>query len=199
MIERVFHWSSNLDDSGDPVTAPLLQPVVRIWGDVLLELIAERRGMGLVPTVAIRRTAVFAWASFEPPASLASFVSARSRVELTVDASRCAAARGDLADPLLDPGIWSGIRSGLVERGFEEGELNEDVTPFVAPMERMRVAGARAIVESTDSLLLEALLHAFEPIARPYLLSWHAFENVPDTGAWEVVVPPEAILDVGRP
>src|SRR2546425_1056752 len=109
---RVVH--SWVDNAWDQATSPRSLPAVRLWGDVILELVAEAEDMRLDPRISIRRTSVFAWPTAVPPERAAKFTAEKRRVELTIDPGLCAVARIDPVDELIDPVSWARLRDWLV-------------------------------------------------------------------------------------
>lgn len=74
--------------------------------------------------------------------------------------------------------------------------MDEEIVPVIAPTAGMFVDRGRSAVESTPHDLLDEVLDYFEPAAVGYLDTWGPLLDPPliDEGAWEVVVPAEAVM-----
>jgi hypothetical protein len=193
---RVFSWVGGPHELSQP---PAVQPAVRAWGDVIIELVADRSQIRCDPPVTIRSTALFAWTTPLPPEHLSQLTAQRTRLLLEVDGSRCATARVDLIDPMFDPYNWRRLAEHLTDLGFERDYVEEEIVTVTEPLAAMRVDGARAAVESTGADLLEGVLAYFERGVVAYLATWATLGDAPpgEVGDWEIVVPPDAVLAVG--
>jgi hypothetical protein len=178
--------------------APRTLPALRLWGDVILELVAESQGRVFEPPVAIRRTALFAWTTPVPPEPAARAMPGRRRVEVSVRIDQCGAAQMGLVDELLDPASWHMLRGWLIDRGHEADFIEEDVAVFADPMAAMLVVGARDAVLSTSPDLLDDIVSYFRPVAERYLATWSTLSTADGLDAHEVIAPAEAIVSVTR-
>lgn len=179
-------------------SSPTALPAARVWGDVILELVSERNALSLRPPIATRATALFAWPTPLPPEPAAQETANRVRVQLEVDPSRCAAADVQHAHALYDPISWRRLREWLVDQGYDRDLVDEDLTPVLDPTAPMFVAKGRAVVESTNGELFEALLNYFEAPARQYLNTWAPLSDASIDSTTEIIVPVAAVLDVIR-
>lgn len=173
---------------------------LRVWGDLILEVIANERDVAVQPPVTIRRDATFALTRSDSPAAARAPSDARL-IELTVDADQSAVARLDLADPLFSPTTWRRFRQWLVdEHGYDPAHIEEEFLPTSAPLTRMKPDAAPELLAYTDPRLLELLSEFFSPLALPYLQSWGQLSGVTSGGHddLEVIVPPGAIIDIDR-
>lgn len=191
----VFAWVA---DDWSPDVAPRSLPAARLWGDVVLELVAEAERLSLDPPIAIRRTAVFAWPTPLPPATAIGATLGR-RVALTVRPAPCAAANIERVHEVVDPQSWRRLREWLIDRGHDKDFIDEDVVPLTDPTAPMIVERARASVESTSPAVLADVVTYFTAAARSYLETWESFASAPEAGdSTEIVVPAEAIVRVDR-
>jgi hypothetical protein len=190
---RVYAWVPPHWRSTD---APRALSAVRLWGDVILELVAESEARVLDPPIRIRRASAFAWPTPIPPEQLAGSTVGHRRVELTVLGEQCAAARVDLVHELLDPVSWRRLREWLIDRGYDRDFIEEDVVALTDPTASMLVETARRSVESTSPALLDEIVSFFRPLANRYLDTWVKLSRVDDTRGLEVIVPGSAIVDV---
>jgi hypothetical protein len=191
--QTVYAW---VPADWQPDVAPRTLPVVRLWCDVVLELVAELEHRRLEPPVAARRTSVFAWPTPLPPENLAAMTASRRRVRLLVAGERCAVARVELVHELLDPMTWKRIREWLVDRGHDRDLVEEDLVAITDPLAPMLVETARRSVESTFPELLDEIVAYFRPLASRYLDTWAKLSEAPQLDGLEVIVPPEAIIEM---
>lgn len=192
--QRVYAWV--LPDWRPMAAAPRTLPAVRLWGDVILELVAESEARLLDPPIGIRRESVFAWPTPMPPEQLAGSTVGRRRVELIVLADKCAAASVDAVHELLDPVSWRRLREWLIDREHDRDFIEEDVVVFTDPTASMLVETARRSVESTSPALLHEIVSFFRPLANRYLDTWVKLSSVDDIRGLEVIVPGSAIVNV---
>ena len=168
---------------------------LRVWGDLILEVVANERNLAVEPSVTIRRDAIFALLGTDIPAATRA-PSGAHLIELTVDAERSAVARLDLADPLFFPTTWRRFHQWLVDgHGYDPAYIEEEFLPTSAPLTRMKPSAAPELLAYTDPRLLELLVEFFSPLALPYLQSWGPLSEVTSGGHddLEVIVPPGAI------
>jgi hypothetical protein len=205
MSSVVYSWLDPARAGAGPDLAALfrdpVQEVVRVWGDVVISLVADRRGISCSPPVSIRQTALFGWldpAVAPPPSAPGEKVA----VQLVVDPDRCAIARIDMIHPLFSVAMWRQLGEWLAERGHRPERVYEEIMPIADPMGSMPAAGGREVVESTSPELLDDLLAFFGNDVVSYLSSWHLLgAHSPGGGPWEVVVPQAGLLELipGRP
>ena len=181
-----------------PSDAPRTLPAIRLWGDVILELVAETERRRLQPPVAIRRTAVFAWPGPLPPQSVLGDTIGKRRVRLLVASDQCAAARVALVNDLYSPTGWRRLSEWLVDRGHDSDFVNEDVVVFTDPTASMFIETARSAVESTSPPLLDDIVTYFRPAASSYLNSWDRLSHAPNLHELEVVVPAHGIIEIAE-
>lgn len=194
-LQTVYAW---VRPGWDPSETPRTLPAIRLWGDVILELVAESQDRLFDPAVAIRRTAVFAWTAPVPPQFAASSTADRVRVELSVHGETCASADVELVNELFDPVAWRRLREWLIDRGHDRDFVEEDVVVFEDPLAAMLIESARDAVLSTSTELLGEIVSYFRPIAERYLATW---SRLADSGAderLEVIVPAGAIAAVSN-
>lgn len=194
---RVHAWVAT---DWEPAVVPLTRPAVRVWGDVLLELVSERQGRVLQPAIEIRRTSLLARPSLVPLREGPMHGENCVPVELTVDPGLCAVARVDVGHELSDPIAWRRLREWLADRGHDQDYVEEELVAVTDPGVAMFVARGRQAVESTGPGLLTAVLDFFEQSAIAYLDSWTQLTLYDDSAeaATQIVVPPAAIQDVRR-
>lgn len=192
--QRVYAW---VTDEWNPSAPPRSLPAVRLWGDVILEVVAESRREAPRPPISIRSKSIFAWPDPLPPEPFADATAGRRRVELLVAAPECAVARIDVVHELFDPVMWRRLREWLGDRGYARDFVEEDVVPFAEPRAAMLVEGARHAVESTSTELLGEILSYFHPVANRYLDSWVELSDIGDVGpSMEIIIPPSAIAEI---
>jgi hypothetical protein len=179
---------------------PQPQTALRVWGDLVLEIVGNKQELVLDPPVTIRRDAVFALLRPDSPQAKRA-PSDSQPVELTIDADRCAVARLDLADPLFTPDVWRRFHQWLADGyGYDPAHIEEEFLPTIAPMAQMKANAAPELLAYTDLRLLELLVEFFSPIAIDYLQSWQPLSRrTSDDERLEVVVPPDAIVRRGIP
>lgn len=181
-----------------PSDAPRTLPAIRLWGDVILELVAERERRRLEPPVALRRTAVFAWPDPLPPQNVLGDTIGKRRVRLLIASEQCAAARIALVNDLYSPTCWRRLREWLVDRGHDSDFVDEDVVVFTDPTAGMFIETARGAVESTSPPLLDDIVAYFRPAASAYLSTWGRLSHAPDLHELEVIVPAHAIIEIAE-
>lgn len=188
----VYTWQTPSASEAGPEPRAAL----RVWGDLVLEIVANEQQLVLDPPVTIRRDAIFAL--LRPDVPLAARAPTDSRpAALSVDAERCAVARLDLADPLFTPDVWRRFHQWLVDSyRYDPAYIEEEFLPTIAPMTQMKANAAPELLAYTDPRLLELLVEFFSPIAIDYLQSWQALSRRTsgDDDHLEVVVPPDAIV-----
>lgn len=187
----VYGW---FDPDVDPRLPARLLPAVRLWGEVLLELVAESSPHIVDPPVAIRSRSLFAWTTPLPPESFAGETARRRRQQIVVVEDECAAGRIDFVHELFQPASWRGLATWLNDRGHEAELVDEALTPVTSPFAPMVVDSARRAVESTELSLLGDVVGYFQPIAEQYLNSWGALATVDEHPYTEVVVPRGAVI-----
>lgn len=189
-MTRVFSWEPSM---GAP---PGQRPAVRVCADAVLELTAARQGLALTPELMIRRTAVFAWPTPEPPVP-PSAAAADHPQALDVDPAMCAVARWDVLGDLLSPDGWRRLREHLVDLGVDDGVVEEELPVLAVPSMLMDVEQGIAGFGRTRADLLEEALAFFAADAQRYLSTWGPLAAAPESlrGPWEIVVPPGAILN----
>jgi hypothetical protein len=176
---------------------PSTAPAIRVWADVILELIAQKSGLAPEPPLSIRRHALFGWMQRTPlPSSLQE--TDRVQLQLEVDAMRCAVARREFVDGLLGPPEWRAMRMWLQEQGHSADLIDEEVMTIEAPTWPMHISEGFDAVASTQPQLLDDILRYFEPDAVRYIESWQPLADWSGhpRGSWEVVVPPDAVTGI---
>jgi len=138
-------------------------PAIRVWGDVLLEIAAERSGIRTTPDLALRRRALFPWRSSAPPLERRRVPTGRTQVALEVDGSSSALARHDLIDFVLDLRSWISFCARLSDDSHDAAVLAEELPPItnaLAPHEDERSPRRRrddsALVTGRASRLLRS-------------------------------------------
>lgn len=194
-LQTVYAWVRR---GWDPTDAPRTLPAIRLWGDVVLELVAESQDRPFNPPVVIRRSAVFAWRAPIPPQFAASSTADRIRVELSVHTETCAAADVQHVNELFDPVAWRRLREWLVDRGHDREFVEEDVVVFEDPLAEMLVESARDAVQSTSSDLLDEIVAYFRPMAERYLATWSRLADSVADDRLEVIVPVGSIAAVAN-
>lgn len=174
-------------------------PAIRVWGDSLLEYSANRLGIALDPPITERRNAVFAWLTGRPPSRLSVLGSPKIVRRLLVDSEECAVARIDHVDRLYQPPEWRQLKAWLLELGYEEEHIEEELVAVDEPMLPLSVGTSNVVAELTQPALMADVATFFHPSIIQYLRSWKRLtgvtaENVGD-GEWEVIVPENAILE----
>lgn len=200
----MFSWvdtsTATAITAGQLPLGPSTAPAIRVWADVILQLVGQRRGLAAEPPLSIRRTALFGWAQRTPlPVSLQE--TDRVQLQLDVDATRCAVARREFIDGLLNPPEWRAMRLWLQDQGHSGGLIDEEVMTIEAPTWPMHITEGFDAVTSTQPQLLDDIVRYFEPDALRYIESWQplsAWTGQPH-GSWEVVVPSDAVRHVHLP
>lgn len=166
----VYTWiATGAGTSGDAVLKPASRPAIRLWGDALLEMVAERGNLTTIPSIAIRRHALFAWRDSSLPDALAEMAVGRQRQAVMVDEERCATARLDVVGDLYSQAGWRVLLDWLVDRGYDAGVVEEELPPVVVPFAPMRVDDADEAVRWTRPKLIDDVLEFFGPVAEDYL------------------------------
>lgn len=192
--QRVYSWVTKDWNANEP---PRTLPAVRLWADVVLEIVAESRPKPPQPPIAIRRTSIFAWPQPLPPELVASATVGRRRVELVIAPTECGVARIDIVQELFDPMSWRRLGVWLLDQGHDRNDVEEAVVPIAHPIAMMFVDGARQVVESTPFEMLGDILSYFRPVAEQYLNSWTRLSATIEKDAFlEIIVPPSAIIEV---
>lgn len=172
------------------------QPTVRVWGDAVIRLVAERRGITCSPPVSIRSNALFGWLRFPPvPARAAS--GPKVPVRLNVDPGQCALARIDLIHPVFDTVKWRQLGEWLREQGHDPEFIYEAIMPISEPRGTMPLTAGPEAVELAGPRMLDELLGYFEADVMGYLDSWHPLgADSPAQDHWEVVIPRAGLLEL---
>ncbi len=176
---------------------PTQRQAVQVWADELLRSYAEREGLSTTPPLTLRRHAIFCWPGESAPEPVQASNLGRLRVRLEVESSGCASARMDLLNPLLAESGWRKCIVDLVDRGFDETVLAEELSFLQDARAMMSVADGPAALQTTDPSVIDAVLGHFQYSLRGYLDSWSPFVPArilhPLT---EVLCPPESLLQV---
>lgn len=193
-LTTVYTWQAS---AGQTSAGQTSRTALRVWGDLVLEMVANDHDLSLDPPVSIRRDATFAL--LRPDVSAAARApSGAQLVQLRVESGRCAVARIDLADPIFVSDVWRQFHEWLVDgSGYDPAYIEEEFLPTVAPMTQMKPNAAPELLAYTDPRLLDLLSEFFSPKALAYLQSWQplARRTSGDDDHLEVIVPPDAILD----
>jgi hypothetical protein len=201
MSDLVYSWLDEARFQALPDLDALFRvpphQIARAWGDALIEMVAERRGIECTPPVAIRRTAVLGWLSPVPPPLPGS----KQAVQLVVDPHECAAAQIGRIHPLFSTSMWRQLGEWLADTGHSPERVYEEISPVSDPTGSLAPEVARQVVETTSPGLLNDVLGFFEDDVDAYLKSWHplsAHESAggADRGRWEVIVPRAGLIDV---
>jgi hypothetical protein len=200
MSSVVYSWLDPTRAEAGPDLDALFRPHVekniRVWGDAVISLMAERRRIACAPPVTIRSTALFGWltpSASRPPATAGEKVPVR----LVVDPDQCAIARIDEIHPLFSTATWQQLGEWLAEQGHRPERVYEEIMPIADPMGSMSPAAGRQVVGSTSPALLRDLLAFFEDIVVRYLGTWHPLgKHSPGEGPWEVVIPRAGLFEL---
>jgi len=202
MSDLVYSWldearSRALPDLDALFRAPAHQ-MARAWGDAVIEIVAERRGIECSPPVTIRRSALFGWLS-PVPAPLRS--GSKQEVRLVVDPYECAIAQIGLIHPLFSTSMWRQLGEWLADSGHSPERVYEEILPVSDPTGSLAPEMARQVVETTSPGLLNDVLAFFEDDVDAYLKNWrplsaHEPAGGADRARWEVIVPRAGLIDV---
>ena len=169
--------------------------MIRVWGDALIELVVERKGIACTPPLSIRRTALFAW-TYAPDLSYRE-TEGKVPVSLIVDPGQCAVARMDLIHDVFNAVSWHYLREWLQDQGHEPHQVYEWIMPVSDPTGHMYPSAGREAVESVPNGMLEDLLRYFEDAVVRYARTWRTLaEHSAGEGVWEVVVPQAGLYEV---
>jgi hypothetical protein len=172
----------------DGLYKPSAMETIRAWGDAIIELAVERKGITCYPPLSIRRTALFAWTTAPDPNYRE--IAGKVPVSLTVDPGQCAVARMDLIHDVFNADSWRYLRDWLQDQGHAPHHVYEWIAPVSDPTGHVYLSAGREAVESLPSGMLADLLRYFENAAVRYAGTWRTLEeHSGGEGVWEVVVP----------
>lgn len=175
------------------------RPAIRAWGELLIQLQAQRSANAHRPPIEIRARSLFGW----PDNAQLNFVetSARWALRIRVDPHRCAVAKKNYIDPVFSWPSWSQLTAYLTELGRDIDVVEEAISPTThgEAFTLVDVEEVFKYVAFVDDSLINDVVDYFSASIDTYLATWTTLAERSDTdlsSGWEVIVPEDGLLEV---